>query len=205
MAALPNATFIGYTGTPIDKAQYGKGTFKTFGVNDAKGYLHKYSISESIEDGTTLPLYYSLAPNEMLVPKRNIGREFFNLADESGITDIEELNAVLEKAVNTRNFLKGKAESKSSSVCGRSFKEHIEPMNYKAFLVAVDREACALYKKELDKYLPKEWSEVVYTGNNNDSELLKEFTYDEEKEKVIRREFAKFGTNPKILIVTEKL
>jgi len=41
MAALPNATFIGYTGTPIDKAQYGKGTFKTFGVADAKGYLHK--------------------------------------------------------------------------------------------------------------------------------------------------------------------
>ncbi|MDD5731499.1 MAG: HsdR family type I site-specific deoxyribonuclease [Patescibacteria group bacterium] len=206
MAALPNATFIGYTGTPIDKAQYGKGTFKTFGVNDAKGYLHKYSISESIEDGTTLPLYYSLAPNEMLVPKETLEREFFNLAEESGITDIEELNAVLEKAVNTRNFLKGKGRiEKVAKFVAEHFKEHIEPMNYKAFLVAVDREACALYKKELDKYLPKEWSEVVYTGNNNDSELLKEFTYDDEKEKTVRREFAKFGTNPKILIVTEKL
>ena len=206
MAAMPNATFVGYTGTPIDKAQYGKGTFKTFGVNDAKGYLHKYSISESITDGTTLRLFYSLAPNEMLVPKEMLEREFLNLAEEHGVTDIEELNAILQKAVNTRNFLKGKGRiEKVAKFVAEHYKEHIEPMNYKAFLVAVDREACALYKKELDKHLPKEWSEVVYTSNNSDSELLKEFNHDEQKEKEIRRDFAKFGTNPKILIVTEKL
>src|SRR5207247_6403758 len=68
MAGLPNSSFIGFTGTPVDKTAYGKGTFKTFGCEDDKGYLHTYSISESIEDGTTLPLYYNLAPNEMLVP-----------------------------------------------------------------------------------------------------------------------------------------
>jgi type I restriction enzyme R subunit len=206
MAAMPNATFIGYTGTPIDKAQYGKGTFKTFGVDDSKGYLHKYSISESIEDGTTLPLYYTLAPNEMLVPKETLEREFFDLAEQHGVTDIEELNAILERAVNTRNFLKGQGRiEKVGKFVADHFKEYIEPMNYKAFLVAVDREACALYKKELDKYLPSEWSEVVYTGNNNDTQLLKEFTHDEQKEKEIRRDFAKFGGIPKILIVTEKL
>jgi len=206
MAAMPNATFIGYTGTPIDKAHYGKGTFKTFGVHDAKGYLHKYSISESIEDGTTLPLYYSLAPNEMLVPKETLEREFLNLAAEHGVTDIEELNAILERAVNTRNFLKGQGRiEKVGKFVAEHFKQYIEPMNYKAFLVAVDREACALYKKELDKYLPKEWSEVVFTGNNSDPELLKEFTLDTQKEKEVRRDFARFGTTPKILIVTEKL
>ena len=206
MAALPHATFIGYTGTPIDKTAYGKGTFKTFGVDDAKGYLHKYSISESIADGTTLPLYYSLAPNEMLVPKETLEREFLNLAEQHGVTDIEELNAILERAVNTRNFLKGKGRiEKVGKFIAEHFKEHIDPMNYKAFVVAVDREACALYKKELDKYLPPEWSEVVYTSNNNDTELLKEFDHDQQKEKEIRRDFAKFGTQPKILIVTEKL
>lgn len=206
MAALPNATFVGYTGTPIDKAQYGKGTFKIFGVADAKGYLHKYSISESIADGTTLPLFYSLAPNEMMVPKETLEREFLNLAEEHGVTDIEELNAILERAVNTRNFLKGKGRiEKVSQFIAAHFKEHIEPMNYKAFVVAVDREACALYKKELDKYLPPEWSEVVYTSSNNDSELLKEFAHDDIKEKEIRRDFARFGGTPKILIVTEKL
>ncbi|MDE2188814.1 MAG: HsdR family type I site-specific deoxyribonuclease, partial [Patescibacteria group bacterium] len=138
MAAMPSATFIGYTGTPIDKAQYGKGTFKTFGIHDAKGYLHKYSISESIEDGTTLPLYYSLAPNEMLVPKETLEREFLNLAEEHGVADIEELNAVLERAVNTRNFLKGQGRiEKVGKFVAEHFKEYIEPMNYKAFLVAV--------------------------------------------------------------------
>lgn len=206
MAAMPNATFIGYTGTPIDKIQYGQGTFKTFGVNDAKGYLHKYSISESIADGTTLSLYYQLAPNEMLVPKETLEREFLNSAKEHGITDIEELNAVLERAINTKNFLKGRGRiEKVGKFVAEHFKQHIEPLNYKAFLVAVDREACALYKKELDKYLPKEASEVVYTGVNSDTELMKEFHYSDEKEKEIRREFAKQVTNPKILIVTEKL
>jgi len=206
MAAIPNATFIGYTGTPVDKTQYGKGTFKTFGIDDAKGYLHKYSITESIEDGTTLPLYYTLAPNEMLVPKETLEREFLNLAQEHGVADIEELNEILKRAVNTKNFLKGQGRiEKVGKFIVEHFKQHIEPMNYKAFLVAVDRKACVLYKKELDKYLPKEWSEVVYSDSNKNEVLLKAFTHSSEKEKEIRREFAKFGTNPKILIVTEKL
>lgn len=206
MAALPNANYIGYTGTPIDKTAYGKGTFKTFGVDDKNGYLHKYSIAESIDDGTTLPLYYSLAPNEMLVPKETLESEFLALKEEHGVSDIEELNAVLERAINTKNFLKGRGRIDSvAKYVADHYKEYVEPLGYKAFLVAVDREACALYKKALDAYLPADYSEVVYTGNNNDSELLKEFTHDELKEREIRREFAKFGTKPKILIVTEKL
>ena len=40
--------------------------------------------------------------------------------------------------------------------------------------MAVDREACALYKAALDKVLPPDWSQVVYTGSNNDSERLEE-------------------------------
>jgi len=81
----------------------------------------------------------------------------------------------------------------------------VEPLGYKAFVVAVDRSACAKYKKALDKYLPPEYSEVVYTGNYNDSAELKEHHIDEKKEKQIRKNFARFGTELKILIVTEKL
>ena len=108
MAGLPQATYIGFTGTPIDKTVYGKGTFKTFGCEDDKGYLHKYSIAESIEDGTTLPLYYNLAPNTMLVPHETMEKEFFALAETEGIADIEELNKILDRAVHLKNFLKGK-------------------------------------------------------------------------------------------------
>jgi type I site-specific restriction-modification system R (restriction) subunit len=50
--------------------------FKVFGTEDAEGYLDKYSIAESIEDGTTLPLHYSLAPNEMRVPREQLEKEF---------------------------------------------------------------------------------------------------------------------------------
>jgi len=89
MAAIPNATLIGFTGTPVDKTAYGRGTFKTFGVDDPKGYLDKYSISDSITDGTTLALYYSLASNDLLVPKETLEKEFLKLADAEGVSDID--------------------------------------------------------------------------------------------------------------------
>jgi type I restriction enzyme R subunit len=206
MAGLPNATFIGFTGTPVDKTAYGKGTFKTFGCEDDAGYLHKYSIAHSIEDGTTLPLYYQLAPNEMLVPHETLDKEFLSLAEAEGVADIEELNKILERAVNLKNFLKGKERIRQvAAFVARHYTENVEPLGYKAFLVGVDREACALYKHALDQVLPPEYSEVVYISNNNDSELLKEFHLDPKKERQIRKSFCKLDQQPKILIVTEKL
>lgn len=206
MAGLPNATYIGFTGTPVDKTAYGKGTFKTFGCEDDKGYLHKYSIAESIDDGTTLPLYYNLAPNEMLVPHDIMEKEFLALAETEGISDIEELNRILERAVNLKNFLKGRERVREAAkyVAGH-FRDNIEPLGYKAFLVAVDREACVFYKEALDEVLPPEYSEIVFTGSNNDAQHLKKWHIDEKKEKQIRKNFTKPGEWPKILIVTEKL
>jgi type I restriction enzyme, R subunit len=205
-AGLPNATMIGFTGTPIDKTAYGKGTFKTFGVDDRQGYLHKYSIAESIEDGTTLPLFYTLAPNEMLANAELMEEEFWSLAETEGVSDIEELNKILDRAVNLKNFLKAEDRvDKVASFVADHYVQNVEPLGYKAFVVAVDRPACAKYKKALDRYLPPEYSQVVYTGNYNDTADLKEFHLDEKVEKQIRKDFARFGTHPKILIVTEKL
>ena len=206
MAGLPNATYIGFTGTPVDKTAYGKGTFKTFGCEDDQGYLHKYSIADSIEDGTTLPLYYQLAPNEMLVPHETLDVEFLSLAEAEGVADIEELNKILERAVNLKNFLKGEERiAQVAQYVAKHYVENVEPLGYKAFLVGVDREACAYYKHALDKFLPPEYSEVVYTKNNNDSALLKEFHLDSKRERQIRKRFGKRDQKPKILIVTEKL
>jgi len=206
MAGLPNATFIGFTGTPVDKTAYGRGTFKTFGFEDDKGYLHKYSIAESIEDGTTLPLYYNIAPNEMLVPHEIMEKEFLSLAETEGIADIEELNKILDRAVNLKNFLKGRDRVKKvAHYVADHYQHNVEPLGYKAFLVAVDREACAFYKTALDGILPAEYSAIVYTGNNNDPPHLKEWHLDEKRERQIRKEFTKVGELPKILIVTEKL
>ena len=91
MGALPNATFIGFTGTLIDRTVYGQGTFIRFGKDDPpQGYLDRYSIGESIQDQTTVPLHYALAPNDLLVDRLTLEKEFLDLAATEGISDIAE-------------------------------------------------------------------------------------------------------------------
>jgi type I restriction enzyme R subunit len=207
MGALPNAIYLGFTGTPIDKTAYGKGTFKVFGSDDPKGYLDKYSIRESVADGTTVPLHYSLAPNHLQVDRETLEREFLGLKELEGVSDIEELNKVLERAVTLRNMLKNrKRVEEVAAFVANHFSNNVEPMGYKAFLVAVDREACVLYKKALDKYLPPEYSEVVISSaGKKDSEELQNFRISDEEEKAVRKAFRHPEDLPKILIVTEKL
>ena len=206
MGALPNATYLGFTGTPIDKTQYGKGTFKVFGTDDATGYLDKYSIRESVEDGTTVPLHYSLAPNELLVDRKTLEQEFLDLKEAEGVSEIEELNRVLERAVNLRNMLKNRERvEKAAAFVADHFLTTIEPMGYKAFLVGVDREACALYKAALDKHLPADYSRVVMSGAHNDPEELRRYHLSDSEEQEVRKAFRDSERLPKILIVTEKL
>jgi type I restriction enzyme R subunit len=207
IAALPNATYFGFTGTPIDKITYGKGTFKVFGKDDEKGYLDKYTIAESIEDGTTVKLNYALAPSEIRVPQEMLEKEFYALMEKEGVTDVDQLNKLLERSVNLRNFLKSDERvQKVAAFVANHYKESVEPMGYKAFLVAVDREACALYKAELDKHLPLEYSTVVYSKAHNDSDVFKKHYLAEDEEKRLKgKVFPKKDTLPKILIVTDKL
>jgi type I restriction enzyme R subunit len=207
MGALPNATYLGFTGTPIDRTEYGKGTFKVFGVDDPRGYLDKYSIRESVEDGTTVPLHYSLAPNELQVDREVLEKEFLDLKELEGVSDIEEVNQVLERAVTLKNMLKNHDRvEKVARFVANHYLETIQPMGYKAFLVAVDREACVLYKNALDKFLPPDFSEVVISsGGKKDPEALQKFRLSDEAEKEIRKRFRKPDEKPKILIVTEKL
>ena len=209
MAALPKATIIGFTGTPIDKTAHGKGTFKIFGKEDEQGYLDKYTIAESIEDETTLPICYTMAPSDMRVPTEQLDKEFFELAQAEGVTDIDELNKALDRAVGLRTFLTADDRiEKVAAFVAKHFRENIKPLGYKAFLVGVNREACAKYKRALDKLLPSEWTEPIYTPNDNDSverPLVKELQLDDEREANARMLFKKVDENPKMLIVTDKL
>jgi len=206
MGALPNATYIGFTGTPVDKISRGQGTFKVFGGDDESGYLDKYSIAESIKDGTTVTLNYALAPSSLLVDRELLEKKFLNLAEAEGVSDVEELNAILDRAVELKEMMKASSRiEKIAEYAAMHFKENVEPMGFKAFFVAVDREACALYKKALDKHLPADYSRVVYSPSQNDKELLREFYLSDDEEKKVRKEFIRKSEKPKILIVTEKL
>ena len=206
MAALPNATYIGFTGTPIDNLAQGKGTFKVFGADDEQGYLDKYAIAESIEDGATVPLNYALAPSDLQVDRETLDGEFLRLVVAEGVSDFEELDAILDHAVNLKAIMKApdRIDNVAASVA-KHFQENVEPMGFKAFLVAVDREACALYKAALDKYLPPEYSEVVYSPYHQDSEAMKAYHRTDDEEKDIRKKFSDKNEQPKILIVTQKL
>jgi type I restriction enzyme R subunit len=220
MGALPNATYLGFTGTPIDKTAHGGGTFKVFGADDPTGYQDKYGIRESVADGTTVPLHYQLAPNEMQVDKETLETEFLDLKEAEGISDQEELNAVLERAVTLKNLMKAPARvEKVAEFIAGHYREKIEPMGYKAFVAAVDREACVLYKQALDKLLPPEWSQVVISqGGKKDSDDLRKHYLDDEAEQAVRKAFRRpIGLGEtgraredrfkdlRILIVTEKL
>ena len=150
---------------------------------------------------------YSLAPNDLRVDRETLDKEFLELAELEGVSDIEELNQVLDRAVNLKNMLKNRERiDKVARFAAEHFQSTIEPMGYKAFFVAVDREACVLYKKALDKYLPPEQSTVVISsGGKGDPDLLREVQLSSSEEKEVRKAFRNSERLPKILIVTEKL
>ena len=209
MAAVPKATIIGFTGTPIAKTSQGEGTFKIFGADDETGYLDKYSIRESIEDETTLPIKHTMAPSEMQVSLDLLDKEFFELAAADGVTDVEELNKVLDRAVGIRTFLTADDRiEKVAAFIAEHFRENVMPLGYKAFVVGVNREACAKYKRALDKHLPPEWSVPIYSENANDAldrPLVAELQVSDDQEDEARTLFARPDKDPKILIVTDKL
>jgi hypothetical protein len=75
-------------------------------------------------------------------------KSFYTIVETEGISDVEDLNRILDRAVNLKALLK--ADNRVDRVAqfvARHFRENVEPLGYKAFLVAVDREACALYKQ----------------------------------------------------------
>ena len=209
MAALPKSTIIGFTGTPIARTAHGEGTFGIFGADDEQGYLDKYSIAESIADETTLPIRHMMAPSEMTVPVEQLDTEFLALAEAEGLTNVEELNRVLDRAVGLRAFLTADDRiEKVAAFVAKHLRENVLPLGYKAFLVAVNREACAKYKRALDKRLPPQWTVPVYSENSDDvveRPLVAELQLSEEQEKDARLRFKKADEDPRLLIVTDKL
>jgi len=203
--ALPNAYYLGFTGTPIDRGKVGRGTFVTFGYPD-EPYLDKYSMDESIDDKTTVPLYYTLTKTDLHVDKGVLEEEFFKVVEEEGIASIEGVNKIIERAEKLKAVLKSHDRmDKIAKHIAEHYKQFVEPLGFKAFIVAVDREACALYKEAIDKYLPAKYTKVVYTPDYKDSELLRKYYLSEDEEKTVRKAFRSPDKMPKILIVTEKL
>ena len=200
---FPNAKLFGFTGTPIEKGPMGVSTFRTFCTPEER-YLHRYTIKQSIEDGSTIPIVYEPRLTREQVPKEILDKEFLFRVGDLPKDDQEE---ILRKSAKLKTILK--ADHRIKAVVkdvAEHYLSHVEPNGFKAQLVGVDREACALYKEELDKHLPEDYSKVIYSSAQNDPEQLQKYWMsNEEQLKIARQDFQKPDTMPKILIVTDML
>jgi type I restriction enzyme R subunit len=202
-AALPNAFLFGLTGTPINKSD--RNTFWAFGeASDEGGYMSRYTFQDSIRDNATLPLHFEPRLPEIHIDKEQIDVAFDELANDLD----EEQKAVLTKtAAKMNEFLK--SPQRITSICediAAHFTEKVEPHGFKAMIVTPDREACHLYKTELDKLLPSEASAVVIsTTANDDAEFKQKYDLDKDSQEKLIEQYNKQDSQLKFLIVTAKL
>ena len=152
--ALPNATFIGFTGTPINMKD--KSTVEVFGE-----YIDIYDMTQAVDDGATVPIYYEnrtvrLKLNEDILKK--IDEEYANIAGESTEIEIEKSKADLtsiEEVVGSPERL---------NMLANDIITHYEDRQYvltgKAMIVCMTRRiAINLYKLLLEKR--SEWKNKV--------------------------------------------
>ena len=201
--ALPNAFFFGLTGTPINRVD--KNTFATFGAEeDRTGYMSRYSFSDSIRDGATLPLHFEPVPVELHVDKDKLDREFDAMTDEAGLS--KEEKSELSRRVNMKAIMYNPARIRK--VCehiAKHFKEKIEPNGYKGQVVVYDRECCLMYKDVLDELLGEEATTIVMDTNNDKEDRYKKYRRDRDQESKVLDYFRDPHSPLKLVIVTAKL
>ena len=198
---LPNAFFFGLTGTPLNKKN--KNTIALFGgEGDKDGYLSKYTCEDSLRDKATLPLRFVPVDIRMHVDQDAIDEEFEKIAD--GLTD-EEKEKLKDKASKFETLVT-KPERLGLVIhhIADHFKKYVEPAGFKAMIVAYNRRCCVLYKKELDKLLPPEWSTIVMHAGSKDDEF-KEWKMEKGDWEIIKRNYNDPNHPLKILIVTSRL
>lgn len=168
--ALPNASFIGFTGTPIEKEDVN--TPAVFGE-----YIDVYDISRAVEDGATVPIYYESRLARIELPddeKPKIDAEIEELTEEEAITEQEKIKrkwATVEALVGSEKRL-----AMVAADLVRHFEDRVAAMDGKAMVVCMSRRICvALYKQIID--LRPDWHsdddgagtiKVVMTGSAAD-------------------------------------
>jgi type I restriction enzyme R subunit len=168
--ALPNASFIGFTGTPIELAD--KNTRAVFG-----DYISIYDIQQAVEDNATVPIYYEgrLAKLELLdSEKPRLDAEFEEATEGEEVEHKEKLKtkwAQLEVIVGTEKRLRIIAKD-----LAEHFERRLEAMEGKAMIVCMSRRICVDLYHALIKLRPhwhhndddKGFIKVVMTGSAGD-------------------------------------
>lgn len=201
--ALPNAFLFGLTGTPINKRD--RNTFYAFGhEGDDGGYMSKYSFSDSIRDGATLPLHFEPRLVDLDVDQDAIDEGFEELAEDLSENEKAVLSA---RAANAAHLLKASDRiDKVAADIAEHFTTVVEPNGFKGQVIVYDKEACVLMKQALDKVLPPEASTIVMSMDARDpQEWRDEYGRDKDAEKKLLDRYRDPADPLKILIVTAKL
>lgn len=197
---LPNATYIGFTGTPISSKD--RSTREVFG-----DYIDIYDMTQSVEDGATRPVYY-----ESRVIKLNLDQETLKLIDAE--YDLMSLNAdseVIEKSkheLGQMEAILGNDNTLDSLVQDildhyENNREHL--LTGKAMIVAYSRSiAMKIYKRILA--LRPNWEEkvaVVMTSGNNDPEEWRQIIGNKHHKNELAKKFKDNNSPLKIAIVVD--
>ncbi|AOJ08258.1 type I restriction endonuclease subunit R [Burkholderia mayonis] len=203
--ALPNATFVAFTGTPVSSED--RDTRAVFGE-----YIHVYDMQQAKEDGATVAIYFesrlaklSLKPDDL----PHIDAEVDELAEdeeESQQAKLKSRWAALERVVG--------AEPRVAAVASdlvAHFEERNKAQNGKAMVVAMSREICVHLYDEIIKLRP-EWHDpdpekgavkIVMTGSASDKALLRPHIYSGQVKKRLEKRFKDPGDPLRIVIVRD--
>ena len=199
--ALPNAFLFGLTGTPINRAD--KNTFYAFGAEeDANGYLSRYGFEDSVRDGATKELHFELRLLDLHIDQEEIDQAFKELT--GGLSDLER-DLLGKMAAKMAVLIK--TPDRVAAVCAdiaQHFQEKVVPNGFGAQVVTFDRESCLLYKRELDRHLPTEFSDIVMSVNAGEGDYAPYRRERDAEEKLLDR-FREPNDPLKILVVTSKL
>ena len=197
---LPNATYIGFTGTPISSKD--RSTREVFG-----DYIDIYDMTQAVEDGATRPVYY-----ESRVIKLNLDEATLKMIDaEYDIMAENADNEVIEKSkreLGQMEAVLGNDNTINSLVC--DILDHYENnrenlLTGKAMIVAYSRSiAMKIYKRILE--LRPAWTEkvaVVMTSGNNDPEEWRQIIGNKHHKDELAKKFKDNNSPLKIAIVVD--
>ncbi len=203
--ALPNASFIGFTGTPIEKED--KSTPAVFG-----NYVDIYDIEQAVEDGATVRIYYEsrLAKLDLKPEERpKIDPEFEEVTEGEEPQVKENLKskwAQLEKVAGAPNRIKKIAED-----IVQHFEERLSVLDGKGMIVCMSRRICIDLYNEIVKLRPhwhsddddKGFIKVVMTGSASDPKEWQPHIRNKQRRKQIGDNFKDPKHELKLIIVRD--
>ncbi len=202
---LPNASFIGFTGTPIELTD--RNTVAVFGE-----YISTYDIQQAVDDGATVPIYYEsrLARIELDEDERpHIDPEFEELTETEEVTEKEKLKtkwAQLEALVGTEKRLGLIADDIIAH-----FEERLETIDGKGMIVCMSRRICVDLYNAIIQRRP-EWHsdddkdgeiKVVMTGSPSDDKSWQPHIRNKTRRETLATRFKKPNDPLKLVIVRD--